>query len=151
MDLPVGPARQKQIKFYNMKKIFTLVLGLMLTVAMFAADRRPTVTVTSAKKYEIVIDGKHYMSPGNTISISNLFNGRHDIQVYAMNRHFMMRTKSLVAASTFQLRNNDVQINIDRSGQLQITQSRFGRDWNGSDRDDHGWDYGRGDSHDRRF
>jgi hypothetical protein len=143
--------KAKTNKFNSMKKIFTLVLGLMLAAAMFAADRRPTVTVTSAKKYDIVIDGRHYTSNYGTISISNLFSGRHDIQVYEMNRHFFMRTKSLVASSVFQLRNNDVQINIDRFGQLQISQSRFGRDWNGGDRDDHGRDYGRSDNHDRHF
>ena len=144
-----------------MKKIFTLVLGLMLTVAMFAADRRPTVTVTSsARTFEIVIDGRHYMpNYGNTVSISNLFNGSHNIQVYQMRPGFLMRTKRLVASSSFQLRNSDVQINVDRFGQLQIIQSRFGRDWNDRDRD--GYGYGQqggrgynqhdGRDHDRRF
>ena len=139
-----------------MKKIFTLVLGLMFTVAMFAADRKPTVTVTSVKRYAIVIDGKQYFAnSNNTINISSLFNGRHDVKVYKMKRGFFMSTKRLVASSSFQLRNSDVKINIDRFGQLQISESRFGRDWNGhdfgkdSDRDhDHG--YGRGD-HDKRF
>ena len=48
-----------------------------------------------------------------------------------------------------------MKIDIDRFGQLQISESRFGRDWNdhdygkGNDRDhDHG--YGRG-NHDGRF
>jgi len=138
-----------------MKKIFTLVLGLMFTVAMFAADRRPTVTVTSTKRYAIVIDGKQYFTNGNTISISSLFNGRHDVKVYKMKRGFFMNTRKLVASSNFQLRNSDVKINIDRLGQLQISESRFGRDWNdhdygkGNDRDnDHGYDRG---SHDGRF
>ena len=146
-----------------MKKIFTLVAGLMLTVAMFAADRRPTVTVTSAKRYAIVIDGQGYFSNGNTINISSLYNGRHDVKVFKMKRGFFMNTKRLVASSSFQLRNSDVKIDIDSFGQLQISESRFGRDWNdhdygkrndddyrrGNDRDhDHG--YGRED-HDRRF
>ncbi|TMI85854.1 MAG: hypothetical protein E6H10_01815 [Bacteroidetes bacterium] len=143
-----------------MKKIFTLVLGLMCTVAMFAADRRPTVTVTSAKTFEIVIDGRHYMpNYGNTVSISNLFNGGHNIQVYQVRPGFLMRSKRIVASSSFQLRNNDVQINVDRFGQLQIIQSGFGRDWNSRDRDGHGYGQqnGRGyDQHDgqgrdRRF
>jgi hypothetical protein len=138
-----------------MKKFFTLVLGLMFTVAMFAADRRPTVTVTSTKRYAIVIDGKQYFTKGNTINISSLFNGRHDVKVYKMKRGFFMNTRKLVASSNFQLRNSDVKINIDRFGQLQISESRFGRDWNdhdygkGNDRDhDHGYDRG---NHDGRF
>jgi hypothetical protein len=132
-----------------MKKIFTLVLGLMFTVAMFAADRRPTVTVTSARSFEIVIDGRHYMpNYGNAVSISNLFNGQHNIKVYQVRSGFLMRSKRLVATSSFQLRNNDVLINVDRFGQLQIIQSRFGRDWNDRDRD--GDAYGHRDEHDQR-
>jgi hypothetical protein len=143
-----------------MKKIFTLVLGLMFTVAMFAADRRPTVTVMSARTFEIVIDGRHYMpNYGNAVSISNLFNGSHNIQVYQVRPGFLMRSKRLIASSSFQLRNNDVQINIDRFGQLQIIQSRSGRDWNDHDRDSHGYgqqgergyDQHDGRDHDRRF
>jgi hypothetical protein len=72
-----------------------------------------------------------------------------------MKRGFFMNTKKLVASSNFQLRNSDVKINIDRFGQLQISESRFGRDWNdhdygkGNDRDhDHGYDRG---NHDGRF
>src|SRR4030095_15544400 len=138
-----------------MKKIFTLALGLMFTVAMFAADRRPTVTVISAKRYAIVIDGKRYFYNGNTINISSLFHGRHDVKVYKMKRVFFMNTKRLVASSSFQLRNSDVKINIDRFGQLQISESRFGRDWKdrdygkGRDRDhDHGYDR---EDHNRRL
>ncbi len=139
-----------------MKKIFTLALGLMLTVAMFAADRRPTVTVTSAKRYAVVIDGKRYFPHRNTINISSLYNGRHDVKVYKMKRGFFMNTRRLVASSSFRLRNSDVKINIDRFGQLQISESRFGRGWDHdygrrSDRDhdrDHEWDR---DYHDERF
>ena len=125
-----------------MKKIFTLVLGLMLTVVMFAADRKPTVTVTSTRRYQIVIDGERYFTNGNTINISNLFYGPDDIQVYKVRHGFFISSTRLVANSSFELRNSDVQINIDRFGQLQISESRFGRDWN-----DHGWNdhnYGRG-------
>jgi hypothetical protein len=106
---------------------------------MFAADRRPTVTVTSARTFEIVIDGRHYMpNYGNTVSISNLFNGSHNIQVYRLKPGFLMRSQRLVASSSFQLRNSDAQINVDRFGHVQIMQSRFGRDWNDRDRDGYG-------------
>ena len=130
-----------------MKKIFTLILGLMLAVVMFAADRKPTVTVTSTRKYLIVIDGERYFTDGNAINISNLFYGPHDIQVYKVRHGFFMGSTRLVANSSFQLRNSDVQISIDRFGQLQISESRFGRDWNDGDWNDHSWNdhnYGRG-------
>jgi len=68
------------------------------------------------------------------------------------NRGFsIFQRKHLVTSRSFQLRNNDVKITIDRFGQLTITEDRFGRDgrfgndnkrWddhNGQDqRDDHG-------------
>jgi hypothetical protein len=129
-----------------MKKIFTLILGLMLTVAMFAADRKPTVTVTSPRKYQIVIDGERYFTNGNTINISNLFYGPHDVKVYKMRPGSFMSSRKRVASSSFQLRNSDVQINIDRFGQLQISESNFGRDWNDHDWNDH--NYGRGNNRD---
>ncbi len=130
-----------------MKKIFTLTLGLLLTVAMFAADRRPMVTVSAAKKYEIVIDGKSFISRGNTISISSLFNGRHNIKVYEMRQGLFMRSKKLVASSMFTLRNNDVRIAIDRFGNMQIKETKFGRDWN--DRDHRNDGRGRDNDRDR--
>ena len=136
-----------------MKKIFTLALGLMLTVAMFAADRRPTVTITSARRYAIVIDGKRYFSHDNTIRISDLYNGRHDVRVYKMKHGFLINSRKLVASSSFQLRNSNVKINIDRFGQLEIRESRFGRGW---DRDygknhDRDYDHDRDFNHDRDF
>ena len=130
-----------------------MCLGLVLTAAVFAADRRPDVTIISMKKYEIVIDGKTYFNNNRMMNIDNLRNGRHSIQVYEMNnRGFsIFQRKHLVTSRSFQLRNNDVKITIDRFGQLTITEDRFGRDgrfgndnkrWddhNGQDqRDDHG-------------
>ncbi|HMG66573.1 MAG TPA: hypothetical protein VK588_02770 [Chitinophagaceae bacterium] len=134
-----------------MKKIFTLALGILLTTAMFAADKRPMVTVTSAKRYEIVIDGTQYNTSGNTLSISSLYNGSHDVKVFQAKSRGFMKSKKLVASSSFQLRNSNVQINIDRFGQIQITESRPSHDWNdkgygkSSDRD-----HGR-TNHDKRF
>jgi hypothetical protein len=114
------------------------------------------------KKYEIVVDGRTYFSNNKMMNIDNLRNGRHSIQVYEMNnRGFsIFKRKQLVASKSFQLRNNDLKITIDRFGQLTITEDRFGRndrygndnrgwdDHNGKDqRDDHN---GR-DNRDRRF
>jgi hypothetical protein len=63
-----------------------------------------------------------------------------------------MNAKKMVASSGFQIRNNDVQITIDRFGQIQISQSRFSHDWNGHDNDRRkGHDYGQRDDHDTRF
>ena len=139
--LPVA-MQDKTIKLYKMKKIFTMCLGLALTAAVFAADRKPDVTIISTKKYEIVVDGRTYYSNSRMMNIDNLRNGRHTIQVYDMssNRGFsIFQRKRLVASKAFQLRNNDVKITIDRFGQLSITEDRFGRD-NKYSNDNRGWD-----------
>ena len=134
--------QDKTIKLNKMKKIFTMCLGLVLTAAVFAADRKPDVTIISMKKYEIVVDGRTYYSNNRMLNIDNLRNGRHTIQVYDMssNRGFsIFQRKRLVASKSFQLKNNDVKITISQFGQLTITEDRFGRD----DRygnDNRGWD-----------
>ena len=135
-----------------MKKIFTMCLGLILTAAVFAADKRPDVTIISAKKYEIVVDGRTYFSNNSIISIDNLRNGRHTIQVFELNKGFsFFKRKQLLTSKTFMLQNNDVKINIDRYGNLTIKEDRFGRD-NRYDNDKRAWDDHNGkDDRDRRF
>ena len=133
-----------------------MCLGLILAAAVFAADKRPDVTIVSAKKYEIVIDGKTYFSNNRMMSIDNLRKGRHSIQVYETNRSFsLFKKKQLVASKIFQLRNDDVKITIDRFGHLTIMEEKFGRG-NRYDNDQRGWDdRGRNDhgriDRDRRF
>ena len=139
--LPVA-MQDKTIKLNKMKKIFTMCLGLVLTAAVFAADRKPDVTIISMKKYEIVVDGRTYYSNSRMLNIDNLRNGRHTIQVYDMssNRGFsIFQRKRLVANRSFQLRNNDVKITISQFGQLTITEDRFGRDGRYGN-DNRGWD-----------
>ena len=120
------------------------MLGLTLAVAMFAADRRPTVTISAAKKYEVVIDGRSYASNSKLLSIENLRGGSHTIRVFEMNKGFsFFKTRTLVASSVFQLRNMDMDITIDRFGRINIMEERSGRnDYGRNDRgrDQRGWD-----------
>ncbi len=123
-----------------MKKIFTLIAASLLTVASFAADRKPAVTLKAAKNYEVVIDGQSYFSTSNncTMIISNIRGGQHSIKVYETNRASKFRKiKKVVSASTFQLGRNDVAISVDFRGQINITENRF---------KDNGWDKGYGNS-----
>jgi hypothetical protein len=132
-----------------MKKIFTLFAGLLMTVALFAADRRPVVTVKKEANFKIVIDGKTYFDNDMTMRLSNLSYGRHTIKVYEINRRGFFSRERLVASSTFRLDNDDLRIRIDRFGKMEIREKKnFGRferddnDWN--DRDDrNGRDNGR--------
>lgn len=112
-----------------MKKIFTLIVASFLTVAMFAADRKPVVTLKTSRNYEIVIDGQSYFSGNSIMNISNIRNGQHSIKVYEVSKGFMFRkAKRLVDASSFQLRNNDIAISVDFRGQINISENRFNQD-----------------------
>lgn len=134
-----------------MKKMFTLLSGLLLAVAVMAADRRPVVTVNSMKNYKIVIDGKAYFSNSSVLSITNLRNGYHSIQVFEMRRGFYDRRERMVASTSFSLRRNDVRIFIGRFGDIRIKEiknhGRFERNDRGFD--DRDWD--RRDDDNRRF
>src|SRR6218665_874334 len=112
-----------------MKKIFTLVLASFMTVALFAADRRPSVTLTADKKYEVVIDGRSYASAlGNSMDIS-LFNsnGRHTVKVYQLKNGLFSKQKKLVSSTTFELNRNNLDISVDRNGRINIREEKNSR------------------------
>ena len=132
-----------------MKKIFTLLTGILITLVTFAADR-PTVTLRSNKNYEIVIDGKSYFTQyGRVMNLSHLRSGRHSVQVFELNRHMFRTTRKLVSSSGFRLRNKDIAIVVDPRGNLRITESKFGKDFDRDDRYDNDNDWGRGNDRDR--
>jgi hypothetical protein len=136
-----------------MKKIFTLIAAAFITVASFAADRKPVVTLKASRNYEIIIDGHSYFSSTSMVNLSNIRGGQHSIKVYEVNKSQFRKFKKLVSASSFQLKNKDVDISVDARGQIKITEDRFGRDMrNGSK--DNGWDNGHGNDRndrDKRF
>lgn len=117
----------------TMKKIFTLLAATFITLVTFAANR-PTVTIKANKNYEIVIDGKSYFSQyGNMINIPYLHSGRHTVRVFEVQRSLFRSTRKLVSTSNFRLKNKDVAITVDRFGQLRITESKYGKDFDRHD------------------
>lgn len=123
-----------------MKKIFTLALASLFTVALFAADRRPTVTLTSDKKFEVIIDGKSYGSAiGNSMLVQLNNQSRHTIKVYELRGGLFSKQKRLVSSTTFQVSRNDMNISVSRTGQISVREersnSRFDNDRGRNDRD----------------
>jgi hypothetical protein len=119
-----------------MKKIFTLFAGLFMTIALFAADRRPVVTVKKEMNYKVVIDGRTYFDNDMIMKLNNLSYGRHSIRVYEINRRGFFSRERLVASTTFRLDNDDLRIKIDRFGKIEIREKKnYGR----FERDNKGW------------
>jgi hypothetical protein len=141
----------------KMKTFFIFLLGSLLTVTAFAADRRPTVTISGSRDYQIVIDGRRVINNNgnynsNYMQLNGLRNGRHTMEVYEMRRGLFGfgGNSRRISASEFTLWNNDLNINIDRFGSVRVYESGYGRDngygrnngrYNDHDEDDQG--YGR--------
>jgi hypothetical protein len=138
-----------------MKKIFTLVAGMLLTAAVFAADRKPVVTVKSSKNYKIVIDGKSYFGDNLTLRLDDNFKRSHTIKVFEMRRGLFVNREKMVDAAVFQLDRNDVAISIDWAGNIKIREMKgyghFGRDGRDDYGYDNGFEHGRQNDQGRRF
>jgi hypothetical protein len=149
------------LKINNMKKIFTLFAGLLLTAVVFAADRKPVVTINNNSNFKIVVDGKSYFGDDLTLRLSDNFRNVHTIKVYTMKRSIFAKQEKLVDAAAFQLNRNSVAINIDRMGNIKIREAKdsgsFGnKDKYGyKDRDSKSLSkkdgHDRHDSHEKRF
>lgn len=137
-----------------MKKIFTLAMGVLMTTLLFAADRRPSVILNSSRNFEVVIDGRSFMTNGRTIALDRLHGGKHQIKVYELRRGFRGGLqKRLVSQSSFRLRGKDLMIRISYDGQIMFKEAR-NRFQNDRDRDrnyndEHGWDYRQNDRDER--
>jgi len=124
-----------------MKKIVTLMLSTLITMAVFA-DHRPIVTLKSARQYEIVIDGKSYFSHnGNTINIAGLSRGKHVVKVYEVDHRTVFRTtRRLVSSTVFNINKRDVNIVVDVRGNVKVMEvksKKHRRNGRGYDWDDH--------------
>lgn len=104
--------------------MFTLIAGLLLTAAVFAADHRPVVTINSEKNFRVVIDGKSYFGTASAIKIANLSAGTHSIRVYEMKRGLFDRGEKLVSSTTFKMGRKDMKIRIDNFGRVTVIKQK---------------------------
>ncbi len=124
-----------------MKKIFTLFAALFLTVALFAADRRPVIKLNNNNNYKVVIDGRTYFGDDINIHPDYFLRGKHTVKVYEMKRGFFGRTERLVNATTFFMDRDDIFIRIDRNGGIIVREENrnkrnYGYEKNNRDRYD---------------
>lgn len=129
-----------------MKKILTLVFVSVFGVAVLAADHRPMVTLTTARQYEVVIDGMKYGSgTGRAMNVSLKNKRQHTIKVYELRGGLFSKQKRLVSSQTFRVGRNDVDITVNRFGQVFIREDRDFRydDRNWNDRNGRDYDHRR--------
>jgi hypothetical protein len=101
-----------------MKKIYLLLAVALLTISASAQN----VILRVDNNYDISIDGRNY--EGNA-TIPNLEQGQHTVNVYEVKKGFLGigKKRNLVSTSNFELRNNDVTLDVDQSGQLRINEA----------------------------
>ena len=102
-----------------MKKIYLLLaVGILAATISTSAQN---VVLRMDNNYDVSIDGRNY--EGNA-TIPNLGAGQHTINVYAVKPGFLGigKKRTQVTSSSFELRNNDVTIDVDQNGQLRINQ-----------------------------
>jgi hypothetical protein len=102
-----------------MKKFTLFLLSGLFAFAAFAAAPQPQVTLRIYKNYEVTIDGQRYT--GNSTA-SYLSQGYHQVQVFST-KGFLIKKRTLVSSSSFNMRNSDVLIDVDQNGQLHIYQN----------------------------
>lgn len=102
-----------------MKKIY-LLLAVGILAATISASAQ-NVVLRMDNNYDVAIDGRNY--EGNA-TIPNLGYGQHTVKVYEVKRGLLGigKKRTLVSSSGFELRNNDVTIDVDQNGQLRINE-----------------------------
>ena len=102
-----------------MKKIYLLLAVGILAATISASAQNVVLRIDN--NYDVSIDGRNY--EGNA-TIPNLGDGHHTVNVYEVKPGFLGigKKRTQVSSSGFELRNNDVTIDVDQNGQLRINE-----------------------------
>jgi len=143
-----------------MKKIFTLISAVLVTLTSFADhnDGMITITYLSKKQTWIEVDGKRYNNRDREIVIRDLQPGYHRIQVYTSEKRndwrdiFDLGRKQMLYNSSLYVRpRQHIDIVINRFGKVLVDErSMNDRNYDDDDRDyDRDYDRDRDRNHDK--
>ncbi len=142
-----------------MKKIFTLIIGSLLSLSLLAFDgsRLSVSTVSNSEDYKVEVDGRKFSLRDNAITLSNLSEGYHQVKIFregkkrngnafGFNRNVIIYTNQVYLKRGFHL-----DITINRFGKALVDERKIDRrdDWYDEDDDYHdynggGWNNGIG-------
>ena len=102
-----------------MKKIY-LFIAVALTAATISTSGQ-SVILRLNNNYEVNIDGRFYSSNATVPSLSY---GQHTVKLYEVQPGILGigKKRTLVSTSGFELRNNDIIIEVDQYGKLRINE-----------------------------
>ena len=147
-----------------MKKVYTVILSLLVGAAVMAADGRPrsgmiNISVQNNSAVRVVIDGRSYNT--NSVILSDITPGYHNVQVIGTNtsrnifdRFGRNREQVLWTNSLYVKAGTETDVTINRNGRANVREinmpysSGYGNGSWGNDRDNHhndrDYDYGNG-------
>jgi len=137
-----------------MKKIFTLLLSSLFSLSLLAYDgtRLSISTVSNrAMNFKIEVDGRKYNMQDNSITLSNLAEGNHNVRIYREakkngNGLGLGRKQEIIYATNIYMRRGfHFDITVNRFGKVLVDERRIGPsdDWYEDSEDDYydnGWD-----------
>ncbi|MBL7748658.1 MAG: DUF4476 domain-containing protein [Chitinophagaceae bacterium] len=140
-----------------MKKIFTLLFSSLLSLSLLAFDgsRLSISSPGTSTEMKIEIDGRKFSMKNNSITVSYLAEGRHNIKIYRDKKRggFGRREDVIYQSTIFLKRGFHLDITVNRFGKVMTDERRIDRDddyyqdedeYYDNDNDNGGWNGGRG-------
>jgi len=130
-----------------MKKFFTLLVSSLFSLSLLAFDgsRLSISTVSNNMKLKIEIDGQRVRMPGNSIILSNLSEGNHNVRIYRekrkdnFNNSFARGYEIIYATSVYLGRAYQADIIINGSGRVFMDTYRVDSDCYSSNNSGYGY------------
>lgn len=103
-----------------MKKFSIFIVSALLAATISA--KAQSVTLRISANYDVSIDDRYYE---NNEAVPALSSGTHSVKVYEVRPGFLGigKKRTFVSSSNFELRNNDILIEVNQNGQLRINES----------------------------
>lgn len=132
-----------------MKQIFTLLLSSLFSLSLLAYDgsHLSISTFNNNMKLKIEVDGQKVMMAGNSITLTNLSEGNHNVRVYREKRsgnysnRFTRGYEIIYATSVYLGRAYQVDITINGSGRVFVDTYRIDTDSDHNTSDNDGYGY----------
>lgn len=133
-----------------MKRTFTLITGLIISIISFAAGNDGTlaITVAGSGTIEVIVDNRRIQERDNSVLIDNLNPGYHTVKIYRQRQSYVNNRKwpsnsgnraELIYQATLNIRSRQfVDIMINRFGKAFVDERSVGwndDDWSGNRND----------------
>jgi hypothetical protein len=118
-----------------MKRIFTLLLSSIFSLSLLAYDgsRLSISTIGNDKvDFKVEVDGRRFNMKDNSVTLSNLSEGNHNVRIFRVKRNGTGRKQELIyATSVFLRRGFHLDITVNRFGKALVDERKIDRydDW----------------------